>query len=692
MATLNLVEAEINSLQDALSSGSLSSVELVALYLRRISKYDCRNTALNSIPLLNPYVFEEAAASDDRRASGKAQRLEGIPFTVKDSFKVKGMTVSCGSPAFKNLISNEDAFTVSSIRAAGGVLIGKTNMPSMAYGGMQRGIYGRAESPYNPDFLAAAFASGSSNGSGVSTAASFAAFGMGEETVSSGRSPASNNALVAYTPSRGWISIRGNWPLYPTCDVVVPHTRTMSDMLTLLEVVTAKDPVTEGDYWRDQPYVPIPEPWGGRSSADVFQNISKSVSLQGLRIAVPEMYVGGKSPKGATPVITGDGVIKVWKEARKKLESLGAEVILVPDFPAVTAYENPELLQGVAGLPENWQWTEKGPLIAHGWDLFLSSNGDPNIPNLASVDENNIYPDSLRTPAELENLPTQNVIHWGKLAGYMKEGTGSMFDIKNLDVASIALESMRKDLSDGYLERYGCDCFAFPAAGDVGFADADVDSAHAAHAWSNGVFYSTGNRALRHLGIPSVTVPMGITPDKNMPIGLTFAGRGFDDENLLKWANAFETQTKLRSPPPHTPALPSDHIQLSAKDLSTKSRPQLLITRCTSTRATATGPSRVEFEGTIRVGSIGSDQPPVIQVTVDGQDVPDEQIIIERTSNESSEDQGLYVFRGWEETPGPLEKNEKDAAREQVCGDQIMVVFLARSSTGGLPAGSLKLI
>ncbi|CAH0059084.1 unnamed protein product [Clonostachys solani] len=656
MTTLNLVEAGIYSLQDALSSGSLSSVELVALYLRRISKYDCRNTVLNSIPILNPNVFEEAAASDDRRASGQAGRLEGIPFTVKDSFKVKGMTVSCGSPAFKNLISNEDAFTVSSIRAAGGVLIGKTNMPSMAYGGMQRGIYGRAESPYNPEFLAAAFASGSSNGSGVSTAASFAAFGMGEETVSSGRSPASNNALVAYTPSRGWISIRGNWPLYPTCDVVVPHTRTMSDMLTLLEVISANDPVTEGDYWRNQPYVSIPEPWGGRPSATLFQNISESVSLKGLRIAVPEMYIGGKSPDGAAPVTTSEGVIMVWGEVRKKLESLGAEIVLVPDFPAVTAYENPELLQAVTGLPENWQWTEKGPLIAHGWDLFLSSNGDPNTPNLASVDENNIYPDSLRTPVEIENLPTQNVIHWGKLAKYVKEGTGSMFDIKDLDAASINLETMRKQLSDDYLERCGCDCFVFPAAGDVGSADADVDSAHAAHAWSNGVFYSTGNRALRHLGIPTVTVPMGMIPGKNMPIGLTFAGRGFDDENLLKWANAFETQTKLRSPPPHTPSLPSDFIQLSSKNHSIKTRPQILVTKCTSTRTTETGLLRVEFEGTIQVDSASSDRPPAIQVAVDGQDVPDEQIIVDRVANESGEGHGLYLFRGWGDTRATRKK------------------------------------
>ncbi|CAH0029146.1 unnamed protein product, partial [Clonostachys rhizophaga] len=512
------------------------------MYVRNFGSFITINTILNSIPILNPNVFKEAAASDDRRASGQAGRLEGIPFTVKDSFKVKGMTVSCGSPAFKNLISSEDAFTVSSIRAAGGVLIGKTNMPSMAYGGMQRGIYGRAESP----------------------------------------SRVPGGCLYFRLVERG--------------------------------------------------------------------------------------------------------------KARKRLESLGAEILLVPDCPAVTAYENPELLQGVTGLPEKRQWTEKGPLIAHGWDLFLRSNGDLNTPNLASVDESNIYTDSLRTPAELENQPTQNVIHWGKLVGYVREGTGSMFDIKNLDAASIALDLMRKQLSDDYLERYRCDCFVFPAAGDVGSADADVDLAHAAHAWANGVFCSTGNRALRHPGNPIVTVPTGMIPGKDMSIGLTFTGRGFDDEHLLKWANAFEAQTKLRSPTPHTPALPSDLIQLSSKSLSSKTRPHLLVTKCTSKRSTETAVLRVEFEGTVDVDSTGSKRPPAIQVAVDGQDVPDEQITIDRVANESGEGHSLYVFRGWEYTPGPPERREKDAAREQVCGDQIMVVFLTRSSPSGLPAGFLSLM
>jgi amidase len=99
----------------------------------------------------------------------------------------------------------------------------------------------KSRKPYNGDYLTAAFASVSSNGSATATAARFGAFGMGEETMSSGRSPASNNGLVAYTPSRGLISIRGNWPLFPICDTVVPHTRTMSDMFSLLDVIGARD-------------------------------------------------------------------------------------------------------------------------------------------------------------------------------------------------------------------------------------------------------------------------------------------------------------------------------------------------------------------------------------------------------------------------------------------------------------------
>ncbi len=168
------------------------------------------------------------------------------------------MTVASGSPAFADLVARRDAFSIERLRDAGCILIGLTNMPPMANGGMQRGLYGRAESPYNADYLTSAFGSGSSNGSGTATAASFAAFGLGEETWSSGRAPASNNALCAYTPSRGVISVRGNWPLVPTMDVVVPHTRSMADLLEVLDVMVADDADSRGDFWRTQPWVPIP--------------------------------------------------------------------------------------------------------------------------------------------------------------------------------------------------------------------------------------------------------------------------------------------------------------------------------------------------------------------------------------------------------------------------------------------------
>ena len=252
---IDVVEAGIAELRHALESGATTSVELVRAYLTRIDAYDPPSTAtaLNAVVVRNPDAIAEAAASDARRAAGETLGpLDGIAYTAKDSYLVRGLTAAAGSPAFADLVAQRDAFTIERLRAAGAICLGLTNMPPMANGGMQRGLYGRAESPYSADFLTAPFASGSSNGSGTATAASFAAFGLGEETWSSGRGPASNNALCAYTPSRGVISVRGNWPLVPTMDVVVPHTRTMADLLEVLDVVVADDPDTRGDFWRQK--------------------------------------------------------------------------------------------------------------------------------------------------------------------------------------------------------------------------------------------------------------------------------------------------------------------------------------------------------------------------------------------------------------------------------------------------------
>lgn len=282
-----------------MDSGLVTSVELVVKYLIRIATYDVRD-GLNAFTVISPTVLDEAQVSDDRRAAGLPSRpLEGIPYTLKDSYKYAGLTITNGSPALEGLMSSEDSYVASSLREAGAILIGKTNMPPMAAGGMQRGLYARAESPYNSAYLTAAFSSGSSNGAGTSTAASLAVFGMGSKTVSSGRSPASNNALGAYTPSRDIISCRGLWPLYITCDDVVPYARSVKDMLEILNGITEPDPVTSGDFWRDQPYIKLPL----GPKIDYFK-LTEGISLIGKHeIAVareasykrPKMLKGGRS-------------------------------------------------------------------------------------------------------------------------------------------------------------------------------------------------------------------------------------------------------------------------------------------------------------------------------------------------------------------------------------------------------------
>ena len=150
----DVVEATIAELRAALESGQVTSVDLVGAYLARIDAYDGGDTetALNAVVVRNPDAPAEAQASDARRAAGETLGpLDGIPYTAKDSYKVRGLTVASGSPAFADLVATEDAFAIARLRAAGAVLIGLTNMPPMANGGMQRGVYGRAESPYNAD-------------------------------------------------------------------------------------------------------------------------------------------------------------------------------------------------------------------------------------------------------------------------------------------------------------------------------------------------------------------------------------------------------------------------------------------------------------------------------------------------------------------------------------------------------------
>ncbi|MBM1817478.1 amidase [Pseudosulfitobacter pseudonitzschiae] len=559
---MNVVEATIADLRTALETGETTSVALVETYLDRIARYDSSGPCLNAVPVLNPDALADAAASDARRAAGQPRGpLDGIPYTAKDSYKAKGLTVAAGSPAFADLVATDDAFAIAQLREAGAVLIGLTNMPPMANGGMQRGVYGRAESPYNADYLTAAFASGSSNGSGTATAASFAAFGLGEETWSSGRAPASNNALCAYTPSRGVISVRGNWPLVPTMDVVVPHTRTMADLFEVLDVIVADDPETRGDFWRAQPWLRLPRASDVRPAS--YAALAKA-SLRGKRFGVPAMYINA-DPKAGTAEDAGIGgptgqrietrasVIALWEQARDALAQAGAEVVVV-DFPVITNYEGdrpgaPKIhTRGLVSA--DYLKREIVDLSVWGWDDFLRANGDPSLNRLADVDGTQIF------PAPKGSLPDRYTGFDDDIAHYPAHARAHPVDdfttIPTLPDGLQGLEDTRRiDLED-WMDGLGLDAVIFPTVADVGPADADTNPASADLAWRNGVWVANGNLAIRHLGIPTVSVPMGTMADTQMPVGLTFAGRAYDDNSLLSCACAFEATGPYRTSPPRT--------------------------------------------------------------------------------------------------------------------------------------------
>nr|WP_288499697.1 amidase [uncultured Pseudomonas sp.] len=563
-----VTEVSIAELRAALEAGRTTAVELVKAYLARIDAYDgaATPTKLNAVVVRNPDALQEAEASDARRACGELlSPLDGIPYTAKDSYLVKGLTAASGSPAFKDLVAQRDAFTIERLRAAGAICLGKTNMPPMANGGMQRGVYGRAESPYNVKYLTAPFASGSSNGAGTATAASFSAFGLAEETWSSGRGPASNNGLCAYTPSRGVISVRGNWPLTPTMDVVVPYARSMSDLLEVLDVVVADDADTRGDLWRLQPWVPIPKASDIRP-ASYLDLAAKPEALKGKRLGVPRMYINkdelaGTSEKPGIGGPTGQrihtraSVIDLWEQARAALESAGATVVEV-DFPLVSNCEGDRpgapTVYNRGLVSREFLHDELWELSGWAFDDFLRANGDPKLNRLADVDGPQIFP---HDPGTLPNREDDLAAGMDEYVRMAQRGLKAWDEIASVPDGLRGLEKTRQLDLEQWMDELGLDAVLFPTVADVGPADADVNLESADIAWSNGIWVANGNLAIRHLGVPTVTVPMGVMADIGMPVGLTFAGRAYDDNALLQLGSAFEATGSKRQIPPRTPPL-----------------------------------------------------------------------------------------------------------------------------------------
>ncbi len=223
-----------------MQAGQVTSRQLVDAYLARIEAYDEQGPALNAIAALNPRARETAAALDAERTSrGPRGPLHGIPVLVKDNYETVEMPTTDGSVAFVGFQPGRDAFQVQRLKAAGAVILGKTNMHELAAGIFTVGSsFGQTRNPYDLDRNPG----GSSGGTGAAVAASFAAAGMGSDTCGSIRNPASHNGLVGLRGTQGLASRTGIMPLSSTQDIGGPLARSIADLAILLDATVGADP------------------------------------------------------------------------------------------------------------------------------------------------------------------------------------------------------------------------------------------------------------------------------------------------------------------------------------------------------------------------------------------------------------------------------------------------------------------
>jgi amidase len=261
-----IVEAATPKLQAALAIGRVTSRDLVSMYLARIEAYDRKGPALNAISVINPRALAEADTLDaERRAGALRGPLHGIPIVVKDNYETIGMQTADGSSALAGWIPPDDSTLVKKLRAAGAIILAKTNMHEFAYGILTVGsLFGATRNPYALDRNPG----GSSGGTGAAIAANFAAVGMGSDTCGSIRIPAFHNSLVGIRGTQGLASRTGIIPLSSTQDIGGPIGRTVTDVAIVLDAIVGYDPA---------------DPQTAASVGNIPKSYTEFLQLTGLR-------------------------------------------------------------------------------------------------------------------------------------------------------------------------------------------------------------------------------------------------------------------------------------------------------------------------------------------------------------------------------------------------------------------------
>ncbi len=367
-AQIEVTEASIPELQEAMETGAVTSAEITRMYLSRIRAYDKAGPVLNAMIWVNWDAVAEAQMLDRERArTGPRGALHGIPIILKDNYDTFDLPTSAGTLALAANIPPDDARQVQKLREAGVVILGKSNMHELASGITTIGsLGGQTLNPYdlrrNPG--------GSSGGTGTAIAASFAAVGWGSDTCGSIRIPSSQNNLVGLRPTKGLSSIDGIVPLSHTQDVGGPLARSIEDLAIALDATIGADPA--------DPATTILE---GRELPSFVSALDPS-ALSSARIGILESYFGEGGVEAPAANIV--------RQAIATMVELGADTITI---------EIPNLQNLISG----------SGVIGHEfkWDLidYLAAVPDAPVSSLEEMLELGLIHEALTPGMRRRNAP-----------------------------------------------------------------------------------------------------------------------------------------------------------------------------------------------------------------------------------------------------------------------------------------------
>jgi amidase len=489
-----LDEITITDLQDGMKSGKFTARSLVEKYSARIDEIDKHGPAINSVLELNPDAFSTADRLDqERQAKGPRGPLHGIPVLIKDNIDTADrMMTTAGSLALIGSKPPKDSFVAEKLRAAGAVILGKTNLSEWANirsshstsGWSGRG--GLTKNPYALDRNPC----GSSSGSGAGVSANLCTAAIGTETDGSIVCPSSSNGIAGIKPTVGLVSRGGIIPISHSQDGAGPMCRTVRDAAIMLGALTGVDP-------RDS----ATENSQGKSLTD-YARFCDPDGLKGARIGVARKYFG-----------FNDAVDALMEQSLDAMKRQGATLIDPADIETLGKFDESELLVFMYEL--------KADLNA-----YLATLG-PQAP--------------VRTLKEIIDFNDRNrqkeMPYFGQDLFLKAEAKGPLTEKAYLDALEKNHQLARTEGIDATMDKYHLDAIVAPTGGPAWITDL-VNGDHVAGGSSN---------AAAVAGYPNINVTAGFI--SALPVGISFFGRAWSEPTLIRLAFAFEQTVKARHSP-----------------------------------------------------------------------------------------------------------------------------------------------